>query len=443
MTFLRYIALSALAIASMAVNAQQSVVIDNIIAKVDDHIVLKSDLEKAYIEYISRGEFQGSDVKCQILERLIVNKMMLAQAEIDSVIVNELEVQASLDQRVAYMVSQIGSENELERRYGKSMAEIKAEIFDDLKDQMTVQRMQQQITSDIKVSPAEVKRFFNKIPADSLPFFSTEVEVAQIVVIPKAGKKEKAEVERQMHEIKGRILKGESFANLARTYSEDPGSAANGGQLPFYKRGDLAPEFEATAMTLAEGELSEPVESQFGFHLIELQKKRGNTFRTRHILMMPKPSGQNVSDAKSYLDSLRTAIVNDSITFQEAAKEYSDDKFTASNGGFFTDQSESLRVPVDQLDPNIFFTLDTMTVGTITAPLEFQQADGTRAFRILYYKKRLPPHLANLKDDYQKIAMATMNNKQNQILSKWFDKARGDIYIEIDPAFNNCNLLEQ
>jgi len=421
----------------------QDVVVDKIIAKIDNYIVLKSDLERAYLEFMSKGQFRGPNAKCQILEQLVVNKMLVAKAEIDSVEVSDIEVQGNLSRRMDYMISQIGGEEEVEKYYGKSLEQIQSEIFDDIKEQMIIQRMQETIISDLKVSPSEVKKFFNNIPQDSLPFFSTEVTVGQIVIAPKAGKKQKDDVKQLMYRLRDRILNGESFAALAQQYSEDPGSASRGGELPFYKRGDLAPEFEATAMTLKEGELSMPVETQFGYHLIELQQKRGNTFKSRHILISPKPSQEDIAKAEVYLDSLRGAILMDSIDFEKAAKEYSDDQLTSTNGGYFLDQNESNRVSVEQLDPTIFFTLDTMTVGTMTKPLEFQQADGSKAYRILYYKKRMPPHLANLKDDYQKIATATLNNKQNKILSEWFEEARGNVYIEIDPEFDNCNLLEQ
>ncbi len=439
---LRYIIASIVLLAVLTANAQD-VVIDKIIAKVDDYIVLKSDLEIAYMDYLSKGQFRGANAKCQILEQLVVNKMLVAKAQIDSVEVSDVEVQSSLTRRMEYMISQVGSEEEIEKYYGKTLAQIQEETFDEMKEQLTIQRMQETIISDLKVSPAEVKKFFKNIPQDSLPFFSTEVTVGQIVVAPKPGKKQKDDVRALMFRLRERIQNGESFESLARQYSEDPGSASRGGQLPFYKRGDLAPEFEATAMTLKEGELSMPIETQFGYHLIELQQKRGNTFQTRHILVSPKPSAQDVIKAEKYLDSLRTVIIADSISFEKAAKEYSDDQMTSTNGGYFLDPNESNRVSVEQLDPTIFFTLDTMTVGNITEPIEFQQADGSKAFRILYFKKRVPPHQANLEDDYQKIATAALNNKQNKILSEWFEDARGNVYIEIDPEFDNCNLLEQ
>lgn len=442
--FSKYIVISLLAITPLLTFAQEKgVVIDKIIAKVDDYIVLKSDLEKAYLDQLSKGQFRGSNAKCELLEQLVVNKMLMAKAEIDSVEVSEVEVQSDLSRRMEYMISQVGSEEEIEKYYGKSLDQIEAELFQDIKEQLTIRKMQQSIISDLKVSPAEVKKFFNLIPRDSLPFFSTEVIVGQIVKNPTPGKKQKEDVKKLMFEIRGRILRGDDFAALARQYSEDPGSAARGGELPFYKRGDLAPEFEAAAMTMQEGELSMPIETQFGYHLIELQQKRGNTFKTRHILIIPKPSQNDVKKAELFLDSLRTVILADSIDFQSAAKEYSDDKNTSSNGGYFRDQNDSEKVSVEQLDPTIFFTLDTMEVGRTTRPLEFQQQDGSKSFRILYYKKRIPPHQANLKDDYQKIATATLNNKQNKILSDWFEDARDKVYIEIDPEYDHCNLLEQ
>lgn len=443
--FLKYIVLSLLGILPFFGMSQNSegVVVDKIIAKVDDYIVLKSDLERAYLDYLSRGEFRESNARCQIMEQLIVNKMLMAKAAIDSVEVSDVEVQSNLSSRMEYMISQIGSEEEIEKYYGKSLEQIEEELFESIKEQLVIQRMQQEITADLKVSPADVKRFYNKIPTDSLPFFSTEVVVGQIVKEPKAGRKQKEEVKKLMYELRGRIISGDSFAALAREYSEDPGSAARGGELPFYKRGDLAPEFEATAMTLNEGELSEPVETQFGFHLIELQQRRGNTFKTRHILISPKPSASDIAKAERFLDSLRTSILLDSITFQSAAKEHSDDKNTSSNGGFFQDNNGSNRVSVEDLDPTIFFTLDTMAIGGITRPERFQQPDGSTAFRILFFKERYAPHQANLKDDYQKIAAATLSNKKNRILSDWFEEARDKVYIEIDPEYDHCKLLEQ
>lgn len=439
---LRSILISSLLTLSMVSYSQSGdgIVIDKIIAKVDDYIVLKSELERSYLDFLSRGEARGSNAKCQILQQLVVNKMLMAQSEIDSIFVEDAEVNSNLDRRMAVMAQQFGGESEIERAYGKSIEQIRSEIFESIKEQLTIQRMQSELTSDLKVTPSEVKKFFKAIPQDSLPYFSTEVSVGQIVKQPEPGKLQKDKVKNLLLDIRSRIEKGESFESLARQYSQDPGSASLGGQLGFYGRGELAPEYEAASLSMSPGEISMPVETQFGIHLIQLQEKRGNTYRTRHILITPQPSQNDYDKAKQYLDSLRTLIVRDSLTFQSAAKEYSDDQETSSAGGFFQDETGAIRVPAEQLDPNIFFTIDTMQVGKITLPIRFQQPDGTYAFRIIYYKDKIRPHQANLDIDYQKIANAALMRKKNQIISEWFEKARGNVFIEVDPEYDYCNL---
>jgi len=418
------------------------VIIDRIIAKVDDYIILKSELERSYLDFLSRGELRGSNAKCQILQQLVVNKMLVAQSEIDSIYVDDAEVNSNLDRRMSIMSQQFGGEEAIEKAYGKSLNQIRAEIFENIKEQLTIQRMQSELTASLKVTPSEVKKFFKDIPQDSLPYFSTEVSIAQIIREAVPGKEQKDKVRDQMLDIRSQLESGISFEILARKYSQDPGSAANGGQLGFYSRGELAPEYEAAALSMKPGEVSMPVETQFGFHLIQLQEKRGNTFRTRHILITPQPNQEDYQLAENYLDSIRTRIMLDSVTFQSAAKEHSDDQTTSSAGGFFQDESGALRLPAEQLDPNIFFTIDTMKIGNITKPLRFQNKDGSYAYRIIYYKDRVAPHLANLEIDYQKIAAATLANKKNIVLSKWFEKARGNVFIEVDPEYDYCNLTD-
>ncbi len=423
-------------------DSEGGVIIDKIAAKVDDYIVLKSDVEKAYLDFLSQGEYRGPNAKCEILQQLVVNKMMMAQAEIDSVIISDIEVNDNLDRRMSVMLQQFGGEEEVQKAYGKSIDQIRSEVFDNIKEQLTIQRMQGELTADIKVTPAEVKKFYKEIPLDSLPYFSTEVTVAQIVAVPKAGEKQRNKVRNQMLQIRDQLESGKSFAELAKIYSQDPGSAARGGELPFYSRGELAPEYEAAALSLNPGELSMPVESQFGFHLIELLEKRGNTFRTRHILISPTPDADDFKKSEMFLDSLRNMILLDSLSFEEAAKEYSDDQLTANSGGFFLDESGAARVSVELLDPNIFFTLDTMQTGNITKPIRFQQQDGTYAYRVLNYVDKIAPHQASLRDDYQKIADAALTQKQNERISRWFEIARNNVYIEIDPEFDYCNLVD-
>lgn len=440
--FFKHLIIAFLISINFAAFSQNSngVVVDKIIAKVDDYIILKSDLENAYQEMIARGAFSSEEDKCNILESLIINKLMVAKAEIDSVEVSDDEVNSNLDRRMTYFISQVGSEERLEEFYGKSLDQFRAELFDDIKEQLVVQKMQSEITSDIKVTPNEVKKFYKSIPRDSLPYFSTEVAVGQLVKTPKPGKAEQQKVIAQLNDLRSQIMDGIDFGVLAKQYSQDPGSRQQGGMLPFFKRGELAPEYEATALSLAPGEISEPVVTDFGVHIIELIEKRGNSFKSRHILMIPRVSFKDRQETQNYLDSLRTLIVNDSIDFEAAAKEYSDDKQTSGSGGFLQASDGATRISVKDLDPGLFFAIDTMKVGSVSTTMEFDQPDGTKAYRIVYYKEQTPPHRANLKDDYQKIATAAQNSKKNRILSEWFEKAQKGIFIEVDPDYDFCNL---
>lgn len=431
-----------LLIVSAPLSAQYSgtAVVDKIVAKVDNHIVLKSDLEEAYQQALGMRQQTGVvPTRCQVLEQLVVEKLMLAKAEIDSVVVSEDQVNSDLDRRMQYMVNEYGEER-IKEEFGKSVEEFKEELRDDIRNQLVVQEMQRTITADAKVTPAEVKRFFNNIPADSLPYYSTEVSAAQIVKKPTVGKDQKESTRQQLLEIRDRIVNGEDFGKLAKEHSQDPGSAIKGGELGFVGRGMFAPEFEAAALSMEPGELSQPVETEFGFHLIELIERRGNRFNTRHILLRPNSSELDIKTAEHFLDSLRNLIEQDSISFEKAAKEYSDDKETAASGGFFLAADGSNRVPTEELDPVVFFTLDTMQTGNITRPITYRMDDGTAAARIIYYKARSKPHRANLKDDYQKIYNAALQQRKQRALDEWYEDTRRQVYMEIDPQFAHCNV---
>lgn len=419
----------------------KGVVIDKIIAKVDDYIVLKSELEKSYIDFRARGEFVSGDAKCKILESLVINKLMVAKAEIDSVEVMDFQVEQNLDQRMNYFIQQIGSEERLEEVYGKTVLEFREELFDQIKEQMIVQKMQGVISDQVSVTPAEVKDFFETIPKDSLPYFSSEVTLGQIVTIPEPNEQQNESVKNQLSDIKDRILNGETFSSLAMKYSMDPGSGRQGGELGFFNRGELAPEFEATALSMKAGEISDPVKTQFGYHIIQLIERRGNSFNSRHILLIPSATESDIENSRLFLDSLRTKIVDDSVAFDVLAKEHSDDQITSSNGGYFSDATGALRVSVEELDPALFFAIDTMSVGSVSPPMVYQMGDGKPAVRILFYKERVPPHEASLLEDYQKIRSAALANKRNTLNSTWFKEAKGEVYINIDKNYEYCSIL--
>lgn len=417
-------------------------VVDKIVAKVDNYIALKSELDLAYLDATSRGQFNQGIDRCEVLRQLVQNKMMLAKAEIDSITVSDAMVMGELENRMRYMVSQLGSEEEIEKYYNKPLSQFKAELRDKMREQLLIKEVTRTITANVEITPSEVKKFFNRIHPDSIPFFSTEVTVGHIVKLPEVSKEQKEDVRNRLNQIRDRIISGETtFQEMAKEYSEDPGSAAAGGELGFWKRGELAPEFEATALKLKPGDISKPVETQFGFHIIQLIERRGNTYNSRHILIKPNSSDLDIHAAEQYLDSLRTQIQEGKIEFTKAAKEYSDDEMTKPSGGYFIDVEGSNRVSVEELDPSLFFVIDTMQVNTISKPMPYRTADGKNAVRIIYYQSKVKPHRANLRDDYQKIQAAAINEKKSRIIEKWFEEAINDVYIDIDSDYNYCNLV--
>lgn len=417
-------------------------VVDEVIAKVDNYIILKSEVDRMYQDYLTNGNPPSQGARCEILALITRNKLMLAKAEIDSVVVLDADVDQNTQRRMDIILAQSGrTPVELEEIYGKTLEQIRSELRDQIREQMIVQKMEEEITASISVTPAEVKRFFNRIPKDSLPYFSASVEVAQIVRVAKTSAEQKAITRNQLLDIRTRVVAGENFAELARKHSDDPSVLSNNGEMGWVGRGRMVPEYEAVAFRLKPGEISMPFESPFGMHIMQLIERRGNEYNSRHILISPKPSEDDLKQASNFLDSLRTLVVNDSITFEQAAKEHSDDVATKGNGGFFSDADGGMRLTVDELDPGVFFRIDSMEVGDISKPIVYRTEDGKDAVRILYYKSRIPPHQASLKEDYHKIQTAALNEKKNKVLAEWFVKARRDVFINIDRTYDYCGIL--
>ena len=416
------------------------IVLDKIISKIDDYIVLKSELESTYLDVLSRGQRLSGNTKCAVLKNLITNKLLVAKAEIDSIMVEDSEVNQELDSRMNIIINQVGSEEEIENYYNKTISEFKNELFDDIKQQLVANKMRREILSDISVSPEEVRGFFNNIPKDSIPYFSTQVQVSQIVKIISVGDNQKEKAKLKLIDIRNKLISGENFEILATLNSEDFESAKRGGRIGFVGRGVLQPEYEEASLKLNPGEISMPIETKFGFHLIELIEKRGNMYDTRHILIKPKISDNDIINGKKEMDSLKNLVAIDSLSFEELARKTSDDKFTSSFGGYFTDASGGEKILVDELDPVIFFTIDTMKVGSISPPMQFRMDDGTQALRILFYKNKILPHLGNLKEDYQRFRAFALNKKQSEILDNWFEITKSEVFITIDDEYNTCNL---
>jgi peptidyl-prolyl cis-trans isomerase SurA len=418
--------------------------VDGIIAKIDNNIILKSDLEFNYLQYLAQTKQKPNEqLKCEILRSLVQDKLLLARAVIDSVVVDESMVTDQLNRRIEYLTAQVGGPERLEQYYNKSIRQLKDELRTTVKEQMIMEKMQNQIAGKVKVTPKEIKKYFNNIPQDSLPYFSSEVELGQIVKHAQVSKQQKQVAREKLEALRNRIIAGEDFSKLARQYSQDPGSAQAGGELGFFKKKELVPEYEAAALRLEPGQMSGVIESQFGFHLIQLIERKGQEFNTRHILIKPATATVDIVEAVTTLDSIRTLIQNDSLTFAKAAKEFSDDKNTKDIGGMMMSRATGgMYIPMDQVDPSIFFVIDTMKVGEISKPIPFSTEDGKEAVRIIYLKSKSKPHLANLKDDYQKIATAALNQKKSKAIEDWFRKNFDTVYIEIDPEYQDCKVLQ-
>lgn len=436
-----YIFFIILSILPLLGTAQSNALVDKIIAKIDNHIILQSDLETQYLQYIAQGGQADNDTKCKLLESLVVNKMLLAKAEIDSVKIEDKLVDDQLNRRMDYFIAQYGSKEKLEKFHNKTIAQLKNTFRPFIREELIIQKMQTKITENLAVSPSEVRKYFNQLK-DSLPYFDAEVEVAQLVKLPTVSKNQKRATIEKLQKIKERIQAGEDFNTLAKAYSEDQATAPYGGELGFFKRGDLVPAYEAEAFRLKPGELSTIVESEFGLHLIQLIERRGDEFNSRHILLRPTSSEVDIEESKQYLDSLRNIILSGKLSFEKVAKDYSYDKPTAMNGGFFTDGSNNTSIPTSQMDFVVYSTIDTMKIGTISHPIPYRTEDNKEAIRILYYKSKTAPHEANLKQDYQKFYNLALAQKRAKRISEWFKKNKTELFIDIDPAYSGCGMLQ-
>ena len=423
--------------------AQESQVIDRVVAVVGQNIILQSDIEAKYMQYRLQGGIKGSasSIRCEILEDLMFEKLMLNQAEMDSITVTDEQVEAEVEQLVRYFVSQLGSQENLEKYYKKTMPEIKDELRRMRKDQMLVEQVQQTILANVEVTPAEVKKCYYNIPKDSIPMVNSKYEIAHLVKKPPITLDEKLAVKDRLYKMRKRILDGERFSTLALLYSEDPGSAKKGGELGFHGRGEFAPEFEAAAFNLRDGEISEVVETEFGFHIIQMIERRGDFINVRHILLTVKVSLEALQVAYDQLDSIANLIHKDSLTFDEAVRKFSDEKDKMSGGILVNPNSGSTLFDAAELDQQVSVTINKMKVGEISAPVPMKTADNKDAYRILYLKKKTAPHKANLKDDYTLICDWAMQKKREEIINKWIANNSQKAYIKVIDDFRDCDFM--
>jgi peptidyl-prolyl cis-trans isomerase SurA len=433
-------------VGSFAVKAQVEV-IDQVLATVGGEIVLMSEVEEQYSLMASQQRPVNEQTRCFILEQLLVNKMMVNQAKLDSVEVSDVEVETQLDARIEQILGYMnGSIEQFEAYYGQTVEEVRDEFRQDLQSQLLQERMRGDIMSNVKVTPSEVKAFFDQIPTDSLPYFNSEVELGEIVAVPQVSTEERERVRNLMLDLRQQIVDSTAtFEDLAARYSED-GTRNFGGDLGWSARGKFVQEFEAAAYKLELNEVSQPVETQFGFHLIQMLGRRGSQIRVRHILVRPEIKDTDLEQSRKFLDSVRQLIQTDSLSFSEAVKQFSDEDQESYNndGRMVNPATGNTFFEVGDLDPDIFFAIDTMEIGDLSAPFEYRvPGGGSVNFRMVQLQSRTRPHTANLQQDYSKIRQAAIESKRNEYINNWVQETIGDTFIRLEVNPNVCPNLKE
>jgi peptidyl-prolyl cis-trans isomerase SurA len=424
----------------------QEKLIDEVVAVVGSNVILLSDIETQYLQMRAQGSpFGGPEVRCQILEGLLFQNLLLNQAELDSVEISDSRVETAMDARLRYFINQFGSQEKLEQFYEKSVLEIKEEMRELVRNEMKISEVQASITENLQLTPSDVKEYYMSIPIDSIPLVDAEYEIGQIVKNPPITIEELTASYDKIKTLRDRVvLKGESFATLAVLYSEDPGSAKQGGELGMFNRGTMYPEFEAAAFNLSiPGSVSEIIKTEAGYHIIQFIERKGEYINVRHILIQPKVSPESMTIAYNTLDSISLLIQNDSISFEEAALRFSDDPNKINGGLIINPETNSTRFEAGQLDPSIFFVIDKLEVGDISQPVRYLNDELKEAYRILYLKTRTEPHRANLIDDYTKLQILAENYKRGQIINDWVEEKIRDNYVKINDKYKDCQFLNE
>ena len=419
-------------------------VVDEIVAVVGDEVVLASDIETQYLQYLSQGHTDSEEIRCQIIEDVLYQKLLVHQAKLDSTDVSEDDVNQEVDRRLSYFISELGSKESVEEYFKKSISKLKIELYDVIYNQLLTQRMQSDITSSVSITPEEVKMFFNQLKESAdIPVMPTRIEISQIVKIPEISSDEKSRIRKKLISFRDRIKNGEDFMVLATLYSDDTESAKNGGELGFVGRGELVPEFESASFALKGNQISEVIETQFGYHIIQLIERRGETVNVRHILLKPKVSSASLLEAKTQLKKVEDLIKSGEITFEDAARFHSDDVSKNNGGLLINPQSGSSLFTVEELPLNIRYSADRMNEGDVSSVSQFVMDDGKKAYRIIKVTRKLKEHSANLIDDFSLINDAALNAKKQQKISEWVTEKIKITYIRFDYDYNNCDVLKK
>lgn len=432
---------------TFSAEAQEKQVIDKVVAVVGSELVLLSDIEDQY-NYMAQqqGAALPDDFRCNIVDNLLANALLLNQAKLDSVFITDEEVELQLSARFDQILNLMNNDPaQFEAYYGQTIPNMREKMRGDLRNQILVERMRESIISSVTVTPAEVKSFFALVPTDSLPYFNSEVELAEIVVKPEVNQVEKDKARARMVELRKRIVEGgEDFGELAKIFSDDLGSGRAGGDLGTAKRGAYVPAFEAAAYQLSGNEISDIVETEFGFHIIQLIKRLGNSIRLRHILIKPEITDADLELAYDNLNNVRKLITTDSISFSRAVKKYSneDQQSYTNDGNIVNLASGNTFFEIGDLEPEIYFAIDTMQVGDISAPVPFKLGPGDNAYRLVYLKSRTKPHKASLALDYSKIKAATIEQKKGKLINEWVTDRVNSTFIDIDESYHYCPIIK-
>lgn len=417
--------------------------IEKVIAKVGGEYILYSELMGAYQYQKQQDPTINEDVLCPILEQMIAQRILINQAKLDSIIVSEGEIEGQLDARIANILGMMGNDEErFVEYYGKSVVAVKEDFREDIKQQILAEKIQRDLINEVNVTPIEVKEFYEKIPTDSLPYLASEVEISEIIMQPAVNNTEAKISKDLLTEIKRKVLsEEETFEDMARKYSSDPGSGANGGDLGWSKRGAFVTEFEAAAYDLDINEISDIVETQFGYHIIKLIDRRGNQLNLKHILIKPEITDADMELTKNKLDSVRTLLVTDSLDFVSAVRFYSNKETQSYNniGRMANPATGDTFFETGDLPPEIYFAIEELEVDGVSEPLEFQTPRGETHFRLIKLMSRTKPHKASLEQDYSRIKRFAKESKKNVYYNKWMQERLQETYIELDDDFSDCS----
>ncbi len=411
-------------------------VADKIAAVVGDRIILQSDVRNSVADMARRGENLPPNAECMIMEQAVVSKVMMLQAEKDSLPVTEEDVEADLDNRIRSYVNQFGSQEAVEEIAGKTIYQIKDDARESVREQKLAAAMQRKIVENVRITPVEVKSWFDKIPKDSLPFYESELEIGQIILYPKASRDLEQYIIGEMNNYRRQIeLKLTNFEQLAKRVSEDPGSKDRGGQYQLNRNEKTwDPVFLSTSFRLKEGEISPPVKSKFGFHIIQMVQRNGDDAIVRHILRIPPVTSDELDQAKRKLDTVRSKIIAGTLTFNEGAAKYSDEESAKYTGPYLTNRDGSTFVTIDQLDKDMVSLLAKLKPGDYSMPVAYENEQGKKGVRIVHLKSRSTPHRMNLQDDYSKIAQFALEEKKAKVMEKWIQNKLETYYVKIDPG---------